>query len=131
MNEWSDELKHCCLVIRDLDPNIILIELEHVQRMMAKYKVPALGYIKLEKPEGVYRFMAIQMNNISTITTELVKIEQTTRLINKFELDMVSCLEVGTNWAQTPYSKTLASYFESEVEMRSVTGYSQNENAPT
>ena len=114
-----------------MDPNIILIELEHVQRMMAKYKVPALGYIKSEKPEGVYRFMAIQMNNISTITTELVKIEQTTRLINKFELDMVSCLEVGTNWAQNPYSKTLASYFESEVEMRSVTGYSQNENAPT
>ena len=85
----------------------------------------------MEKPEGVYRFMAIQMNNLSTITTQLVKIEQMTRLINKFDLDMVSCLEVGTNWAQTPSSETLTSYFESEVFMRSVTGYNQNENAST
>ena len=94
---WSDELKRSRSVIRKSDPNLILLELEQVQRRMAKYKVPALGYIKTEKPEGVYRFMAIQMNNISTITTQLVKIEQTAHLINKFDLDMVSCLEVGTN----------------------------------
>ena len=62
--------------------------------------------------------MLIQMNNISAITTQLVKIEQTTRLNNKFDVDMVSCLEVGTNWAQNPSSKALASYFEPEVEMR-------------
>ena len=110
------------------DPNLILLELEQVQRQ--KYKVPALGYIKKEKPEGVYRFMAIQMNNISTITTQLVKIEQTTRLINKFDLDMVSCLEVGTNWAQTPSSETLVRYFDSEVEIHSVTVHNQNKKRP-
>ena len=70
------------------------------------------------------------MKNISTITTQLVKIEETTCLINKFDLDMVSCLEVGKNWAQTPSSETLGRYFESEVEMRSEMGHNQNENAP-
>ena len=41
--------------------------------------------------------MEVQMNNISTKLTQLVKVEQTTRLIKKIDLDMVSCLEVGTN----------------------------------
>ena len=54
-----------------------------------------------------------------------------TRLINKFDLDMVSCLEVGTNWAQTPSSETLVRYFDSEVEIHSVTVHNQNKNAPT
>ena len=75
VKEWSDELKRSCSVIHESDPNLILLELEQVQRLMAKYKVPALGYIKTEKPEGIYRFMAIKMNNIFTITTQLVKIE--------------------------------------------------------
>ena len=59
VKEWSDELKRSRSVIRKSDPNLILLELEKIQRGMAKYKVPALGYIKLEKPEGVYRFMVI------------------------------------------------------------------------
>ena len=129
VKEWSDELKRSRSVIRKSDPNLILLELEKIQRGMAKYKVPALGYFKTEKPEGVYMFMVIQMNNISTIATQLVKIEKTTRLINKFDLKMVSCLKVGMNWAQTTSFKTLAIYFESEVEIHLVTGHNQNENA--
>ena len=131
VRKWSDELKRSRSVIRESEPNLIHFKLEQVQRRMAKYRVPALGYIKTEKPEGVYRFMVIQMNNISTISTQLVKIKQTTRLINKFDLDMVSCLEVGKNWAQTPSYETFARYFELEVEMLSVTGLNQNENVPT
>ena len=129
VKEWSDELKRSCSVIRESDPNLILLKLEQVQRQMAKYKVPALGYINTEKPEGVYRFMVIRMNNISTITTQIVHIEHMTRLINKFDLDMVSCIKVGTSWDQTPSSETLARYFESEVEMCLVTVHNQNENA--
>ena len=57
--------------------------------------------------------------------------EQATRLINKYDVDMMSCLEIGPNWAQTAQSKTLASYFDAEAELRSITGHNTHENPRT
>ena len=111
VKEWSDEMREARTVVRRADPNLVAMEIEQVNKRMEKYKVPTLGYLKEEKPEGFNRFMSTQPNNMSTTITRAVKVEQTTRLINKYDIDMISFLELGLNWKQLPPSETLASFF--------------------
>ena len=129
--EWSEEMRAARSTVRATDPNLVALEIEQVKKRMKKYNVPPFGYLKEEKPEGFHRFMSTQPNNMSTTLTRAVKIEQTTRLVNKYDVDMVSFLELGLNWKQLPPSETLASFFDAEVELRSVTGHNKHENPPT
>ncbi len=72
-----------------------------------------------------------QINNISGKLSREVKVEQSSRLINRYDVDMQAFQEVGVNWAQLPPSKTLASFFDAEVELRLVTGHNKHENPPS
>jgi len=105
VDEWSSKLKAAKTTIRGADPDLVMLELEQVQRPMSKYNVQPLGYLKTEKPKGYKRFMATQLNNISTTLNRRIKIELSTRLVNKYDVDMQSCLELGTNFSRLPPSK--------------------------
>ena len=52
LEELSNELREAKGVVQNADPNLLLLELEQVEKKMSKYKVPALGYPKVEKPDG-------------------------------------------------------------------------------
>ena len=75
-------------------PNMVMLELEQVEKRMAKYKVPALDYLKVGKLDRYKWFRATQLINISTTTVRLIKVEQATRSISKYDVDMMSCLEI-------------------------------------
>ena len=49
--------------------------------------MPVLGYLKVEKPDSYKRFMATQLNNISTTTSRIIKVEQAMILINNYDVD--------------------------------------------
>ena len=85
---WSSELKAAKKTIRSADPDLVMLELEQVKKLMNKYNVQSLGYLKTEKPKGYRQFMATQLNNISKTLNRRIKIEQSTRLINKYDVDM-------------------------------------------
>ena len=87
VEDWSTNLKLARKTIRSADPNLVMFELEQVQKRMSDYNVRPLGYLKKEKPQGYKRFMATQLNNISTTLNRRIKIEQSTRLINAYDVD--------------------------------------------
>ena len=129
--EWAKEMDESRRDIRAADPDLVRLEVEQVRKAMKKYNVPALGNLATEKPEGYKRFMLTQLNSMSTKLRREVKVEQSTRLLNRYDVDMQAVLEPGINWAKFKPSETLASFFDAEVELRSVTGHNKHENPPT
>ena len=129
--EWANEMDESRRDIRAADPDLVRLEVEQVRKAMKKYNVPALGNLATEKPEGYKRFMLTQLNSMSTKLRREVKVEQSTRLLNRYDVDMQAVLEPGINWAKFKPSETLASFFDAEVELRSVTGHNKHENPPT
>ena len=111
---------------RAVDPDLVRLEVEQVRRVMKKYNVPALGNLAMEKPEGYKRFMLTQLNSMSTKLRREVKVEQSTCLLNRYDVDMQAMLEPGINWAQFKSSETLASFFNAEVELQSITGHNKH-----
>ena len=109
------------------DPDIAGLEEQQVSKRLEKYLAPSLGDLPTEKPDGYRRFMAVQLNGTATPAIRAVKVEQCTALINKYDVDVMSYLEHGLNMAHFKSSKTFDSFFESEVQLRSITGHNKNE----
>ena len=71
------------------------------------------------------------MNGISTKLTREAKIEQSSQLINHYDVDMKAALELGINWRIFPRSESLASFYNAEVDLRSVACHNRHKNPPT
>ena len=113
------------------DPDIASLEEQQIKRRLEKYYVPSLGELPMKKPDGFRRFMATQLNGTATPAIRKAKIEQCTQLINKYDVDVQSYVEHGLNMAHFKASQTFDSFFEAEVELRSVTGHNKNEDPGT
>ena len=110
------------------DPDIVSLEREQVKKRMKRYSRPTLGTLPSTKPTGFKRFCSIQLNGIAGKIGRRVKIEQIRRLVEEYDIDMVSLQEVGINWNRLLPSETLSSFFsDMEVELRSVTAHNSNE----
>jgi len=57
-----------------------------------------------------------------------VKVEQYTRLINIYDVDVMTFAEHGLNMGQFPPSHTFDSFFQTEIELRSTTGHNSFKN---
>ena len=57
-----------------------------------------------------------------------VKVEQCTRLINRYDVAVMTFAEHGLNMGQCPPSQTFDSFFQTEIELRSTTGHNSFEN---
>ena len=67
---------------------------------------------------------------MSTSLSRGVKVEQSTWLINKYEINMQGYLKIGTNFGRFESSETLASLVKTEVELWLVTAWNKNKNSP-
>ena len=107
---------------------IAAMEDEQFRKREAKFMAPALGNIGYEPTEGCWRFMSLQVNSMSGKGVREVKIAQTTTLANRYGVDLMALTEHGINHGQLAPSQTLASFFEADVEMRSVSAFNKTEN---
>jgi len=57
-----------------------------------------------------------------------VKVEQCTRLINRYDIDLLTFADHGLNMGQFPPSQTFDSFFQTEIELRSAAGHNSFEN---
>ena len=55
-------------------------------------------------------------------------VEQCTTLINKCDIDVMSYLEHGLNMVEFKASENFDSFFDTEINLRSITGHNSNEN---
>ena len=72
--------------------------------------------------------MSTQLNGMSTKGVRDTKVEQITSLINKYDVNMVSYQEHGLNMSHFPALQTFYTFFEAELQLRSVTGHNVHEN---
>ena len=128
---WVDELSKANRNVACADPDLVAMETEQVQKRSERYMAASLGHLSTEKPEGFNRFMMNQLNGIASEMTRKTKVEQSTMLINTYDVDVQAFIEPGMNWGQLKSSETYASFFDAEIELRSVTGHNKNENPPT
>ena len=61
--------------------------------------------------------MLNQLNSMATKLQRQVKVEQSTRLLKTYDIDIQVVMEPGINWTQFKSSETLTSLFNTEVEL--------------
>ena len=128
---WAKEREEARTAVIEADANLVGLEEEQIAGRLKKYDVEPLGDLETEKPEGYRRFMTVQLNGVATKSIREVKIEQMTALINRYDIDMVSYIEHGPNMGFYKPSETFDTFFDAEVDLRSVTGHNSNENPNT
>ena len=128
ISRWVAEHDEARKNLRQAEPILAALEEEQVKKRLTKYSGPGLGKLQVEKPEGYHRFMSVQLNGIATRLVREVKVEQLTRLINRYDSDLLTFTEHGLNMGQFPPSQTFASFFQTEIELRSTTGHNSFEN---
>ena len=115
-------------LLQSINPELVGREEQQIAKRLEKYAMPSLGDLPTEKPMGFRRFMMTQLNGMATPAIRASKVARSVALINKYEVDIQSYVEHGLNMARLKPSETFASFFEAEVELRSVTGHNKNEN---
>ena len=126
-SRWREETEEAQSIIDGTHPKLIGLEdeqLEHRKKLLA---VPALGNLTYERPDGTFRIMSHQVNNMSTKGVREAKVEQMTLLANRYDADMWGIGEHGINGQRRPASETMASYFDTEVNLRSVSSFNTTE----
>jgi hypothetical protein len=68
----------------------------------------SFGSIPEVRPDGVFRAMSIQLNNMKTARVHNRKAVRTTRAVRKYSVQMACLGEVGVNW---DVSKTHRGYY--------------------
>ena len=123
--EWSEEVN-----ILNIDHRIVEIEAAQIAKRWHAYHVPQLGWVNKEKPAGVFRICGTQLGGASSRDVRDRKITQIERLVDDYDLDVVTCLEVGVNWAALPSSKRLASWFRAGYKCTSFASHNTYDGLP-
>ena len=123
IKEWEDERTE-----EELDPEIVKREIKKLAEKFERYNVPALGDLPVEREDGTFRIMHTQLNSASSKEVRDIKVAECTMMVNKYDVNCISFNELGYNFTAVESSRNLASWFESDREMRCVT--SNNEHDP-
>ena len=67
-----------------------------------------------------------QVDNMSTKQVQEVKVNQMTKLANRYNAYAWGISEHGINFQRRPASETIDSYFDTEVQLRSVSSSNTN-----
>jgi hypothetical protein len=112
-----------------IDPSIISEEEAKLIRLKEKYHVPRLGNLPTRKPDGTFRFITCQFNNMSGKEVRERKLKVVKQLVNKYEIDALCGSEIGVNFGRMDPSNSFASWFEGGRPIRSTT--SHNVHSPS
>ena len=106
-----------------IDSSVITEEEAKLIKMKEKYHVPRIGDLQTRKPDGTFRFITCQFNNMSGKDVRERKLKVTKQLVNKYEIDALCGSEIGVNFSRTDPSNSFASWFEGDRSIRSTTSH--------
>ena len=95
--------------------------------MTKKYLPEALGNLTYERQDGTFRFIMNQVYNMSKKHVQEVKVDQMTKLANRYNADAWGISEHGIHFQKRPASETINGYFDTEVQLRLVSSSNTNE----
>ena len=124
---WREETEEAQSIIDGTHPKLVGLEKEQLERRRKLYEAPALGNLTYDRPDDVACLMMHQVNNLSTRNVREEKVEQMALLVNRYDADAWGIGEHGINSQDHPPSKTMANYFDTEVDLRSISSYNKTE----
>jgi hypothetical protein len=107
-------------------------EMDKLEEELSKtYKVQedkSFGNIPLERPDGVFRGMSIQLNSIATSKTKNRKARRLKNAIRKYNVQFVGMGEVGVNWDLAKEKRLLALFPDLGNAAKSMTAHNKHES---
>jgi hypothetical protein len=123
VNEWHDQRRE-----GDLNKAVVDREMKIMEAKLEKYNVDQLGEIPIERDDGTMRIMVCQMGGCAGKEVREIKMSIMERLIQKFDVNVVACMELNFNWSKVNSSANLASWLhQEERETRSITAHNTQE----
>ena len=95
------------------------IEATEMAKRFARYHVPVLGELPLERPSGMYRWMYCQINGTSSEDSRLTNSREILTLARKWDVQGVAIGEHGNNFSCQPSNRRLASWFNEKTKVKS------------
>ena len=90
-------------------------EIKTVEAKLEKYNVDQLGdKIPIEREDGTMRIMVCQMGGCVGKEVREIKMSTTEKLIQKYNVNLVACMELNFNWSKVNSSANLASWLHQE-----------------
>jgi hypothetical protein len=87
----------------------------------------AVGNVPSVRPEGVFRGMSVQLNNMVTARVRNRKARQLTHVMSKYEIHFVGLGKVGVNWSLARRLRLLSLLPDLRHEARSMTAHNTHE----
>ena len=101
---------------------------QELDRTVVETSVPPLGHVPVDRSDGVFRLMSVQLNSISTSKSQNEKTAKLQYLVKKYDIELIGMAEVGVNWSLAKHGKRLLSIFpQLERTARSSTAYNVHE----
>ena len=73
VDQWIDNRSE-----EELDQQVVKKEIQNLERKLARYNVPPVGYVNDDKGEGICRILYSQLNNTSTRVMRDIKMDKYT-----------------------------------------------------
>lgn len=106
---------------------ILHLEATAEEAHFKRWHVPRLGTMTTHRPDGVYRIMGAQLNNISSVERRDKKVTEIKNIIDKWDVQGGCFQEVGINWSAINYNRNMASWFRLDRnEIRTHTAHNVN-----
>jgi hypothetical protein len=115
VTEWQDVRGEA-----ELNQETINREVKTMKEKLNKYNVATLGKVPTQRKDGTFRILVCQIGGCSGKEVRELKIAATERLINKYEVNLSTFMELNYNWATVESSANLASWFFTKKERDTV-----------
>jgi len=123
VNEWLDQRRE-----GDLNKAVVDREMKTMEAKLEKYNVDQLGEIPVEREDGTMRIMVCQMGGFTGKEVREIKMSIMEKLIQKYDVNLVACMELNFNWSKVYSSANLASWLhQEERETRSISAHNTQE----
>ena len=123
VKDWHDQRKE-----GDLNKAVVEREMKTMEAKLERYNVDQLGEIPIEREDGTMRIMVCQMGGCAGKEVREIKMSTTEKLIQKYDVNLVACMELNFNWSKVNSSANLASWLhQEERETRSITAHNTHE----
>ena len=96
-------------------------------KALNKFNVEQLGDMPTAREDGAIRILVCQMGGLASKEVREIKIAATEKFIKKYDVNICVFMEVNYNWTKVNSSANLASWFNEEREVRSVTARNTTE----
>ena len=100
-----------------LNPDFARLENQQAANWTHRGQCPPLGNLTTARRDGTFHLMNFQINSMSSRLVRNAKVGQITRLVDHYNVDMISMQEVGVNWGHYPPSQNLTTSSSSWISM--------------